>query len=241
MPDAHNPRQNQLLAALSEAETSAYFPHLELVAMPIGLSVCTPGVSMGHVYFPTTSIVSLLYTTENGASAETGLVGFEGVVGVPLFMGDETATSQAVVQGTGHAYRLSAKLAKEAFFLSAQIQRLLLLYIQALLTQTSQTAVCNRHHSLDKQLCRWLLMRLDRLSSNELSITQQLIASTLGVRREGVTLAAAKLQNAGLINYRRGLITVVDRPGLEARVCECYQVVKKEFERLLPVRFAGEI
>jgi CRP-like cAMP-binding protein len=207
---------------------------LELVPMPLGHTVCEPGVPMRHVYFPTTCIVSLLYVMEDGASAEIAVVGNEGIVGVSLFMGGETTTSRAVVQSAGHAYRLQGQLLKDEFFRAGPMQRLLLCYTQALLTQMAQTAVCNRHHSVDQQLCRWLLLSLDRLPSNELTMTQELIANMLGVRREGVTEAAGRLQNAGLIEYKRGHITVVDRPGLEARVCECYQVVKKEFDRLLP-------
>ena len=202
--------------------------------MPLGETVCEPGIQMRHVYFPTTCIVSLLYVMEDGASAEIAVVGNEGIVGVSLFMGGETTTSRAVVQSAGHAYRLKGQLLKDAFFRAGPMQRLLLRYTQALLTQMAQTAVCNRHHTVDQQLCRWLLLSLDRLTSNELTMTQELIANMLGVRREGVTEAAGKLQRAGLIHYSRGHITVVDRPGLESRVCECYQVVKKEFERLLP-------
>ena len=234
MSGPHNPRQNHLLAALPEEESGRLFPHLELVAMPLGDAVCEPGILMRHVYFPTTSIVSLLYVMEDGASAEIAVVGNEGIVGVSLFMGGETTTSRAVVQSAGNAYRLTGQLLKDAFFLAGPMQRLLLRYTQALLTQMSQTAVCNRHHSVDQQLCRWLLLSLDRLPSNELTMTQELIANMLGVRREGVTEAAGGLQRAGLIHYSRGKITVVDRPGLEARVCECYQVVKTEFDRLLP-------
>jgi CRP-like cAMP-binding protein len=234
VPGPHDPRQNHLLAALPAEEYARLFSHLELVPMPLGDAVCEPGVPMRYVYFPTTCIVSLLYVMEDGASAEIAVVGNEGIVGVSLFMGGETTTSRAVVQSAGHAYRLTGQLLKDAFFLAGPMQRVLLRYTQALLTQMSQTAVCNRHHSLDQQLCRWLLLSLDRLSSNELTMTQELIANMLGVRREGVTEAAGDLQRAGLIRYSRGKITVVDRPGLEARVCECYQVVKREFDRLLP-------
>jgi CRP-like cAMP-binding protein len=234
MPGLHDPRQNHLLSAPPAEERARLFPHLELVSMPLGDAVCEPGVPMRHVYFPTTSIVSLLYVMEDGASAEIAVVGNEGIVGVSLFMGGETTTSRAVVQSAGHAYRLTGQLLKDAFFLAGPMQRVLLRYTQALLTQMSQTAVCNRHHSVDQQLCRWLLLSLDRLSSNELTMTQELIANMLGVRREGVTEAAGELQRAGLIRYSRGRITVTDRPGLEARVCECYQVVKTEFDRLLP-------
>ena len=234
MPGPHDPRQNHLLAALPAEDRARIYPHLELVPMPLGDAVSEPGMPMRHVYFPTTCIVSLLYVMEDGASAEIAVVGNEGIVGVSLFMGGETTTSRAVVQSAGHAYRLTGQLLKDAFFRAGPMQRLLLRYTQALLTQMSQTAVCNRHHSVDQQLCRWLLLSLDRLPSSELTMTQELIANMLGVRREGVTEAAGKLQRAGLIHYSRGRITVVDRPGLEARVCECYQVVKKEFDRLLP-------
>jgi CRP-like cAMP-binding protein len=237
MPVPHDPRQNHLLDALPAEERARLFPHLELVPMPLGNAVCEPGMTMRHVYFPTTSIVSLLYVMEDGASAEIAVVGNEGIVGVSLFMGGETTTSRAVVQSAGHAYRLTGQLLKDTFFRAGPMQRLLLRYTQALLTQMSQTAVCNRHHSVDQQLCRWLLLSLDRLPSNELTMTQELIANMLGVRREGVTEAAGELQRAGLIHYSRGKITVVDRPGLEGRVCECYQVVKKEFDRLLPENY----
>ena len=202
--------------------------------MPLGQVLYESGAQMRHVYFPTTSIVSLLCVMENGASAEIAVVGNEGIVGVSLFMGGETTPSRAVVQSAGHAYRLKGPLLKDEFYRAGPMQRLLLRYTQALLTQMAQTAVCNRHHSLDQQLCRWLLLSLDRLPSNELIMTQELIANMLGVRREGVTEAAGHVQQAGLIEYHRGRITVLDRPGLEARSCECYAVVKKEFDRLLP-------
>lgn len=234
MANTPGPRQNHLLDALPAAERNRIFPHLELVPMALGQVVCEPGMPMHHVYFPTTAIISLLYVLEDGASAEIAVVGNEGIVGVSLFMGGETTTSRAVVQSAGYAYRLTAQLLKDVFFLAGPMQLLLLRYTQALLTQMSQTAVCNRHHRLDQQLCRWLLLSLDRLESNELIMTQELIANMLGVRREGVTEAAGDLQRAGLMQYRRGKITVLDRPGLEARVCECYRVVKTEFERLLP-------
>ena len=233
MPGPHDPRQNHLLAALPTEEGARLFSNLELVPMPLGDTVCEPGIQMHHVYFPTTAIVSLLYVMEDGASAEIAVVGNDGIIGVSLFMGGETTTSRAVVQSAGHAYRLKGHLLKDAFFRAGPMQRLLLRYTQALLTQMAQTAVCNRHHSVDQQLCRWLLLSLDRLPSNELTMTQELIANMLGVRREGVTEAAGKLQHAGLIHYNRGKITVVDRPGLEARVCECYSVVKRESDRLL--------
>jgi CRP-like cAMP-binding protein len=236
MSDAppHDPCQNHLLAALPTEERARLLPHLELVPMRLGDTICESGAPMRYVYFPTTAIVSLLYVTENGASAEVAVVGNEGIVGVSLFLGGETTTSRAVVQSAGHAYRLKGPLLKDAFFRAGPMLRVLLRYAQALLTQMAQTAVCNRHHTVDQQLCRWLLLSLDRLSSNELAMTQELIANMLGVRREGVTEAAGKLQAAGLIRYHRGHITVLNRRGLEARVCECYQVVKKEFDRLLP-------
>jgi len=202
--------------------------------MKLGDVLYEPGVLLRHVYFPTTSIVSLLYVMENGASAEIAIVGNEGILGISLFMGGETTPSRAVVQSAGYGFRLKAQLLKDEFGRSGPMLRLLLRYTQALITQMAQTAVCNRHHTVDQQLCRWLLLSLDRLSSNELCMTQELIANMLGVRREGVTEAAGKLQDAGLIRYRRGRITVLDRPALEARTCECYQVVKTEFDRLLP-------
>jgi CRP-like cAMP-binding protein len=219
---------------LPPEEFARLSPQLELVPMPLGETVCEPGRQMHFVFFPTTSIVSLLYVMEDGASAEIAVVGNEGLVGVSLFMGGETTTSRAVVQSAGHAYRLRGATLKEEFFRAGPMQRLLLRYTQSLLTQMAQTAVCNRHHSLDQQLCRWLLLSLDRLHSNELVMTQELIANMLGVRREGVTEAAGNLHKAGLINYHRGHITVLDRKGLEARVCECYAVVKQENDRLLP-------
>jgi len=234
MADAPSPRLNHLLGALPEADFARLQPHMELVPLPLGQVLYESGHHLMHVYFPTNCIVSLLYVMEDGASAEIAVVGNEGIVGVSLFMGGETTTSRAVVQSAGHAYRLQGQLLKDAFFRAGPMQRLLLRYTQALLTQMAQTAVCNRHHSVDQQLCRWLLLSLDRLPSNELTMTQELIANMLGVRREGVTEAAGNLQHAGLIEYHRGRITVVDRPGLEARVCECYEVVKKEFDRLLP-------
>ncbi|NTV95204.1 MAG: Crp/Fnr family transcriptional regulator [Thiobacillus sp.] len=234
MSSPHDPRQNHLLDALPADEGALVFPRLEWIPMPLGETIYEPGILMEYVYFPTTAIVSLLYVMENGASAEIAVVGNEGIVGVSLFMGGETTTSRAVVQSAGHAYRLPAQYLKEAFFRAGPMQRLLLRYTQALLTQMAQTAVCNRHHSVDQQLCRWLLLSLDRLPGNVLTMTQELIANMLGVRREGVTEAAGNLQSAGLIHYSRGRITVVDRAGLEARVCECYAVVKKEFDRLLP-------
>jgi len=234
MHDPHTPSQNHLLAALPPEERGRLMPHLELVPMPLGDVLYESGNELRHVYFPTTAIVSLLYVMLDGASAEIAVVGNEGIIGVALFMGGETMPNRAVVQSAGHAYRLKGQLLKQEFNRSGELQHLLLRYTQALLTQMAQTAVCNRHHSLDQQLCRWLLLSLDRLPSSELVMTQELIANMLGVRREGVTEAAGNLQKAGLIAYRRGRITVLDRAGLEARACECYAVVKKEFDRLLP-------
>ncbi|WP_020680862.1 Crp/Fnr family transcriptional regulator [Marinobacterium rhizophilum] len=229
-----DPLQNHLLAALSADEYARISPHLESVPLPLGHVLYESGRELRHVYFPTDSIVSLLYVMLDGASAEVAVVGNEGIIGVALFMGGETMPNRAVVQSAGHAYRLPGQLLKQAFQDSIALQHLLLRYTQALLTQMAQTAVCNRHHSLDQQLCRWLLLSRDRLSSDELLMTQELIANMLGVRREGVTEAAGKLQEAGLIHYHRGRITVVDRAGLEARSCECYAVVKREYDRLLP-------
>ncbi|HXV08871.1 MAG TPA: Crp/Fnr family transcriptional regulator [Burkholderiales bacterium] len=237
-PGAATPRQNQLLAALPAAEWERLRSKMELRPMPLGDVLYEPGTTMRHVYFPTTSIVSLLYVMENGSSAEIAIVGHEGIVGISLFMGGETTSSRAVVQSAGHAYRVLGQYLKEEFFLAGPFQRLLLRYTQALITQMGQTAVCNRHHSVEQQLCRWLLMSLDRLPSNELTMTQDLIANMLGVRREGVTESAGRLQKLGLIQYNRGHIIVLDRPRLEAHACECYDVVKKEFDRLLPVREA---
>jgi CRP-like cAMP-binding protein len=229
----HNPKQSQLLAALPPADYARLLPDLELVPLPLGSAVYESGKEQEYVYFPSASIVSLLYVMEDGSSAEIAVVGNEGVVGIALFMGGETTPSRAVVQSAGHAYRLKASLLKKEFERGGPLQYLLLRYTQALITQMAQTAVCNRHHSVEQQLCRWLLLSLDRLPSNELSMTQELIANMLGVRREGVTEAAGKLQEAGLIEYSRGKITVLDRPKLEARVCECYAVVKRESDRLL--------
>lgn len=234
MHDLHAPRQNHLLAAFLPEEYARLIPHLELVSMPLGTVLYESGHELRHVYFPTTAIVSLLYVMLDGASAEISVVGNEGIIGVALFMGGETMPNRAVVQSAGHAYRLKGELLKQEFNRSGELQHLLLRYTQALLTQMAQTAVCNRHHSLDQQLCRWLLLSIDRLPSNELAMTQELIANMLGVRREGVTEAAGKLQKDGLVRYKRGHITVLDRAGLEARTCECYSVVKKEYDRLLP-------
>ncbi len=234
MSSPHSPKQNHLLAALPAEDYKRLLPNLELIAMPLGWALYESGGHMGHVYFPTTSIVSLLYVMEDGASAEIAVVGNEGVLGISLFMGGDTTPSRAVVQSAGFGFRLKAELLKREFERFGPTTHLLLRYTQALITQMAQTAVCNRHHSVDQQLSRWLLLSLDRLASNELSMTQELIANMLGVRREGVTGAAGKLQHAGLIRYHRGRITVLDRPGLEARCCECYRVVKTEFDRLLP-------
>jgi CRP-like cAMP-binding protein len=231
---SHSPQQNHLLDALPEEDFLRIAPMLEYVEMPLGQALYESGGHLKHVYFPTTSIVSLLYVLESGASAEIAVVGNEGILGVSLFMGGETTPSRAVVQSAGYGYRLSSKHLKDEFNRGGNMMRLLLRYTQALITQMAQTAVCNRHHSVEQQLCRWLLLSLDRLSANELSMTQELIANMLGVRREGVTEAAGKLQRGGLIEYARGHIKVLDRSGLEKRVCECYQVVKTEFDRLLP-------
>ncbi len=229
----HSPLHNHLLAALPAADFERLAPHLEGVLMPLGESVYEPGSQLRHAWFPTSSIVSLHYVTESGASAETAGVGNEGVVGVSLFMGGDTTPSSAVVQTAGYGYKLDRHLLKAEFDRAGPLQRLLLRYTQALMTQMAQTAVCNRHHSLEQQLCRWLLLTLDRLPTQELTMTQELVAGMLGVRREGVTEAAGKLQRAGLISYRRGHISVLDRKGLEAQTCECYGVVKKEMDRLL--------
>ena len=233
-----DPRMNHLLAALPPDERARWLPALEPVEMPLGHVLYESGMAMTHVYFPATSIVSLLYVMEDGASAEIAVVGNEGIVGVALFMGGETTPSRAVVQSAGLGFRLRGQLLKEEFKRSGPVLHLLLRYTQALITQMAQTAVCNRHHSLDQQLCRWLLLSLDRLHSDELVMTQELIADMLGVRREGVTEAAGHLQRAGLIRYRRGHITVLDRDRLEQRACECYAVVKKEYGRLLPAMTA---
>ncbi|MBI3478950.1 MAG: Crp/Fnr family transcriptional regulator [Nitrosomonadales bacterium] len=234
----HTPNQNHLLAALPAEILDRLSPHLELIPMPLGDVLYESGGQLQHVYFPTTAILSLHYVMENGASAEIAGVGNEGVLGISLFMGGNTTPSQATVQTAGYGYRLKARLIMEEFNRtggrrSGTLHNLFLRYTQALMTQMAQTAVCNRHHSVEQQLCRWLLLTLDRLPSNELTITQELIASMLGVRREGITEAAGRLQLAGLISYRRGHITVLDRSGLESRVCECYAVVKNEFNRLL--------
>ena len=234
MSPAHSPSQNKLLAALPAADFEPLLQHLELVPMLLGAMVYEPGQPLQHAYFPTTAIVSLHYVTESGASAEAAGVGQDGVVGVSLFMGGETTASSALVQTAGHAYRLDRRRLMQEFNRAGSLQRLLLRYTQGLITQTSQTAVCNRLHSVEQQLCRWLLSTLDRIPANELVMTQELVASLLGVRRESIALAAGKLQQVGYIRYRRGHISVLDRVGLEASTCECYAVVKKELNRLLP-------
>jgi CRP-like cAMP-binding protein len=225
---------NHLLGVLPSEEWARFATHLVPVNMSLGQVIYESGDRLDHVYFPATSIVSLLYVMQSGASAEIAIVGNEGMIGIALFMGGETTPNRAVVQSAGRAYRLDAHILKDEFHRAGAVQRLLLRYTQALITQTAQTAVCNRHHSIDQQLCRWLLLSIDRLPSNELTMTQELIANMLGVRRAGVTEAAMKLQNAGLIRYSYGHIEVIDRPGLEKRVCECYGVVRRECERLLP-------
>jgi len=238
MPTSHSPKQNHLLAALPATEFESLSPHLQLARMPLGEVLYESGGQLQHVYFPTTSIVSLLYVFADGAAAESAVVGNDGILGISLFMGGESTPSQAVVQSAGYGYRLEAQLLKQEFHRPKSALHLLLLrYTQALITQMTQTAVCNRHHSVEQQLCRCLLLRLDRLSSNELTMTHELIANMLGVRREGVTTAAGNLQRAGLIRYNRGHIEVLDRARLEQEVCECYAVVKKEFDRLLTDHF----
>ena len=236
MSSTHNPKQNHLLSALPAQDYARLLPDLEPIVMPLGWVVYESGGHIGYVYFPTTSIVSLLYVIESGASAEIAIAGNEGLVGISLFMGGESTPSRAVVQSAGEGYRVKASVLKKEFALGGELQHLALRYTQALITQMAQTAVCNRHHTLDQQLCRWLLLSMDRLPGNELKMTQELIANMLGVRREGVTVAAGDLQTAGLIHYSRGHIIILDRAGLEQRVCECYAVVKKEFDRLLPYR-----
>jgi len=235
---ASNPLTNHLLAALPKPEWERWQSQLKVVDLPLGKVLYEPGVTLAHVYFPTTAIVSLLYVMENGASAEIAVVGNEGIVGISLFMGGESTPSRAVVQSAGQGFQMTAEAMKDEFNRSGPVLHLLLRYTQALITQMAQTAVCNRHHTLDQQLCRWLLLSLDRLSGSELLMTQELIANMLGVRREGVTESALKLQNAGLIRYSRCHIKVLDRAGLERRSCECYAVVKKEYDRLLPVQTA---
>jgi len=234
MPETAYPRQNQILDALSPAARERLLPHLQIEALPLGMVLYESGDMLRHIYFPTDSIVSLLYVLEDGASAEVAVVGNDGAIGVALFMGGETTTNRAIVQSAGSAYRLTGSRLKQEFERHGEMLHILLRYTQALITQMAQTAVCNRHHSVDQQLCRWLLLSLDRLSSNQLVMTQELIANMLGVRREGVTEAAGKLQKLGVIDYRRGHITVLDRPKLEQLSCECYAVVKKETDRLVP-------
>lgn len=241
LPVPHSPKDNRLLAALPAEDYARLLPHLELVPMPLGWAVYESGGQIGHLYFPTTSIVSLLYITEDGASSEIAIAGNEGLVGISLFMGGESTPSRAVVLSAGVGYRIRAGVAKREFALGGPLHNLALRYAQALMTQAAQTAVCNRHHVLEQQLCRWLLFSLDRLPGNELKMTQERLANMLGVRREGVTLAASNLQKAGLIHYCRGLITARDRPSLEQRACECYAVVKKEYERLLPGAAGGAL
>jgi len=230
---------NQLIAALPEAELARWLPHLEPAHLPLGAVIYESGCEMTHMYFPTTSIVSLLYVMRSGASAEIAVIGHEGVVGLPLIMGGGSTPSRALVQSAGEGFRLAANLMLQEFERSGPVMHLLLRYTQSLITQMAQTAACNRHHSLDQQLCRWLLLSLDRLTSNELVMTQELIANMLGVRREGVTEAAGRLHKAGIIDYRRGRIVVLDRDRLEKRTCECYAVVRKECERLLPATIAA--
>jgi CRP-like cAMP-binding protein len=234
MPVIPKPQQNHLIAALPADVMERLLPNLELVPLPLGEVLYESGDTLRHVYFPVDCIVSLLYVMESGASAEISVVGNEGIVGVSLFMGGESTPSRAIIRSGGYAYRLLAKKLKEEFNRHSEMLMLLLRYTQALITQMAQTAVCNRNHSIDQQLCRWLLLSLDRLSSNRLAMTQELIASMLGVRREGVTEAAGKLQKLGVIEYSRGQITVLDRPHLERLSCECYAVVKKETDRLMP-------
>jgi CRP-like cAMP-binding protein len=238
MSSPYTPKQNYLLDALPAKDYARLLPDLELIPMPLGWAVYESGDHMGHVYFPTTSIVSLLYVTESGASAEIAITGNEGLIGISLFMGGESTPSRAVVQSEGNGYRLRASILKREFALGGHLQHLALRYTQALITQMAQTAVCNRHHAVDQQLCRWLLLSLDRLPGDELRMTQELIANMLGVRREGVTQAAGDLQAAGLIHYSRGHITILDRAKLQQRVCECYQVVKTEYDRLLPYKLS---
>jgi CRP-like cAMP-binding protein len=238
MTSISDSQKNRLLAALAVADRGPWMPQLEAVEMPLGKVLYESGNKLTHVYFPTTSIVSLLYVMESGASAEIAVVGNDGIVGISLFMGGESTPSRAVVQSGGAGLRLKANILMQEFNRAGPVLHLLLRYTQALITQMSQTAVCNRHHSLDQQLCRWLLLSLDRLQSNQLVMTQALIANMLGVRREGVTEAAGRLHQAGIINYQRGHITVLDRAQLERRTCECYAVVKKEYDRLLPTEIA---
>src|ERR1700726_1740359 len=238
MTGTPSPEQNYILAALPPAERQRLFPHLKLVTLPLGKALYEPGDTLQHIYLPTDVIISLLYVLKDGASAEIAVVGKDGAIGVALFMGGETTTNRAIVQSSGSAYRLTAARLKREFNRHGEVMHILLRYTQALITQMAQTAVCNRHHSVDQQLCRWLLLSLDRLPSNKLTMTQELIAHMLGVRREGVTDAAGKLQKPGVIQYSRGRITVLNRPHLEKLSCECYAVVKTETDRLLPARIA---
>lgn len=238
MPSEIEAKGNQLLASLPDAALARWLPMLQPVSLPLGEVLYEPGKTLANVFFPTTAIVSLLYVMENGASAEIAVVGHEGIVGIALFMGGGSTPSRAVVQSAGKGFRLSASAMKDEFDRAGPVMHLLLRYTQALITQMAQTAVCNRHHSLDQQLCRWLLLSLDRLQGSELLMTQDLIANMLGVRREGVTESALKLQAAGLIQYARGRIKVLDRPGLEKRTCECYAVIKQEYDRLLPMKLS---
>ena len=231
-PKAHPPKRNHLLSALSRAEYTRLLPDLEPVPLPLGWSVYEPGVRMGHLFFPTAGIISLLYVTENGSSAEIALTGCEGAVGISLFMGGQSTSSRAVVQSEGQAYKLPSRIVIDEFARGGELQNVLLRFTQALITQMAQTAVCNRHHNVEQQLCRWLLLSLDRLPGDELVMTQELIANMLGVRREGIGVAAADLQKDGLIRYHRGRIKVLDRAKLERRVCECYRAVKQETDRL---------
>jgi CRP-like cAMP-binding protein len=233
MNNAPSPRDNHILDALPQLERDRLFPHLKLVPMTLGMVLYESGAALRHIYFPTNSIVSLLYVMQDGSSAEIAVVGNEGAIGVSLFMGGETTPSRAIVQSAGYAYRLTGNRLKQEFNRHGEMLHILLRYTQSLITQMAQTAVCNRHHSLDQQLCRWLLLSLDRLEGNQLQMTQELIANMLGVRREGVTEAAGKLQKLGVIKYVRGRITVLDRPQLESLSCECYAVVKRETDRLL--------
>ena len=230
---------NQLIAALPETELARWLPYLEPADMPLGAVIYESGCEMTHMYFPTTSIVSLLYVLKSGASAEIAVIGHDGVIGMPLIMGGRSTLSRALVQSAGEGFRLAANLMLQEFERSGLVMRLLLRYTQSLITQMAQTAACNRHHSLDQQMCRWLLLSLDRLDSNELVMTQELIANMLGVRREGVTEAAGRLHKAGIIDYHRGCIIVLDRDRLEKRTCECYAVVRKECERLLLAAIAA--
>ena len=231
----HDPKHNRILAALPALDYKRILPDLELIPMPLGWTMSESGDHVNFLHFPISGIVSLIYELENGASSEIALVGNEGMVGISIFMGGDSMPSSTEVQSAGHAYRLSRKIMKKEFALGGKLQNLALLYTQALISQTAQTAVCNQHHSLDQQLCRWLLMSLDRLHENQLVITQELIANLLGVRRESITEAVGKLQKTGLISNSRGLIKVLDRAKLEIKVCECYEVVKQEYNRLLPV------